>query len=160
MWLVIQAVKMSFLLSVAGTSTIRRGLRVEPLLLCIERVSWDASGTWLGCPLVAFLWRHVQLGEALGQSQNSLDKIPQEGLNSVAAEREVWVSLLDLLPPRPNLGKAVDNGWVDEWLTVCDVGGLQRTQCVRKQDRGITVLRPHNVLNQQLKQCNTSITHH
>jgi len=86
--------------------------------------------------------------------------IPQEELKSVSREREVWVSLLDLLPPRPNLGKAVDNGWVDEWLTVCDVGGFQRTQCVRKQDRGITVLRPHNVLNQQLKQCNTSITHH
>ncbi|KAK0145689.1 hypothetical protein N1851_015411 [Merluccius polli] len=31
-----------------------------------------------------------------------VERIPQEELDEVAGEREVWASLLRLLPPRPN----------------------------------------------------------
>jgi len=31
-------------------------------------------------------------------------RISQEKLESVAGERDVWISLLNLLPPRPDLG--------------------------------------------------------
>jgi len=37
-------------------------------------------------------------------------RIPYKKLESVAGERDVWVSLRELLPPRPDLGKVENNG--------------------------------------------------
>ena len=52
--------------------------------------------------------------EAPWQTQNMLDGsynpsvpelwIPHEELESVAGERDIWVSLFDLFPPLPDLG--------------------------------------------------------
>jgi len=39
--------------------------------------------------------------------------IPQEEPESVAGERDVLLSLLDLLPQRPDLGLEDKNGWMD-----------------------------------------------
>ncbi|XP_051936482.1 uncharacterized protein LOC127610385 [Hippocampus zosterae] len=123
----IQAAEMSFLRRVSGlslrdkvrSSVIREGLRVEPLLLHIER----SQMRWLGhlirmpperlpgevfraCPTgrrprgrPRTRWRDyvTQLAwERLG--------IPRGELEEVAREREVWASLLKLLPPRPGPG--------------------------------------------------------
>ncbi|KAM9351969.1 uncharacterized protein tmed6 [Symphorus nematophorus] len=39
--------------------------------------------------------------------------IPQEELESVVMERDIWNSLLSLLPPQPNPGYVEENGWMD-----------------------------------------------
>ena len=121
----IQAAEMSFLRRVSGlslrdrmrSSVIRERLKVEPLLLRIER----SQMRWLGhlvrmpperLPHMVFRarptgkrprgrprkrWRDyiAQLAwERLG--------IPPEELDEVAGEREAWAPLLELLPPRPD----------------------------------------------------------
>ena len=76
-------------------SVIREGLGVEPLLLRIEL-------RWLGHlvrmpPGPRTRWRDYvsRLGwERLG--------VPPEELEGVAGDRDVWVSLLKPLPPRPD----------------------------------------------------------
>ncbi|GAA6082711.1 uncharacterized protein LOC111191400, partial [Tachysurus ichikawai] len=123
----IQAAEMSFLRGVAGRSlgggvggsVAREELRVEPLLLHIER----SQLRWLGhlfrmppgrlpgevfraCPTgrrprgrPRTRWRDYVsrlAWERLG--------IPPEELEEVSGEREVWASLLRLLPPRPSPG--------------------------------------------------------
>ena len=125
----VQAAEMSFLRRVAGfslrdrvrSSVIRRGLGVEPLLLRIER----SQLRWLGhltrmppgrlpgevfraCPTgrrprgrPRTRWRdYVSLlaWERLG--------IPRIELDEVVGEREVWASLLKMLPPRPDPGRS------------------------------------------------------
>uniref|UniRef100_A0A669EXX2 Reverse transcriptase domain-containing protein n=1 Tax=Oreochromis niloticus TaxID=8128 RepID=A0A669EXX2_ORENI len=123
----IQAAEMSFLRRVAGlslrdrvrSSAIREGLRVEPLLLHIERsqLRWFghltrmSPGRLLGevfraCPTerrprgrLRTRWRDYisrLAWERLG--------VPPDKLEEVAGEREDWASLLRLLPPRPGLG--------------------------------------------------------
>ena len=121
----IQAAEMSFLRRVAGlslrdrvrSSAIREELGVEPLLLRVER----GQLRWLGhlvrmpperLPGVVFRacptgkrprgrprtrWRDYVsrlVWERLG--------VPPEELEEVAGERDVWTSLLRLLPPRPD----------------------------------------------------------
>ncbi|XP_056892948.1 PVR cell adhesion molecule related 2 like isoform X5 [Takifugu flavidus] len=123
----VQAAEMSFLRRVAGlslrdmvrSSAIREELGVEPLLLRVER----SQMTWLGhlvrmppgrLPGEVFMacpsgrrppgrprtrWRDYVsrlVWECLG--------IPPDELEEVAGEREVWASLLRLLPPRPDPG--------------------------------------------------------
>ncbi|KAK3535487.1 hypothetical protein QTP70_016908 [Hemibagrus guttatus] len=123
----IQAAEMSFLRRVAGrslrdrvrSSVTREELGVEPLLLHIER----GQLRWLGhlfqkppgrlpgevfraCPTgkrprgrPRTRWRDYVFRlawERLG--------VPPEELEEVAREREVWASLLRLLPPRPGSG--------------------------------------------------------
>ncbi len=123
----IQAAEMSFLRRVAGrslrdrvrSSVTREELRVEPLLLHIER----GQLRWLGhlfrmppgrlpgkvfqaCPTgrrsrgrPRTRWRYYVsrlAWERLG--------VPPEELEEVSREREVWASLLRLLPPRPGPG--------------------------------------------------------
>jgi len=43
--------------------------------------------------------------------------VPPEELEEVAGDRDVWVSLLKLLPPRPP-GEAADDGWMDGWIYI------------------------------------------
>ncbi|KAK3539176.1 hypothetical protein QTP86_028667, partial [Hemibagrus guttatus] len=128
----IQAAEMSFLRRVAGrslrdrvrSSVTREELGVEPMLLHIER----GQLRWLGhlfrmppgclpgevfraCPTgkrprgrPRTRWRDYVFRlawERLG--------VPPEELEEVAREREVWASLLRLLPPRPGSGWAEDN---------------------------------------------------
>ncbi|KAK3544536.1 hypothetical protein QTP86_015589 [Hemibagrus guttatus] len=123
----IQAAEMSFLCRMAGrslrdrvrSSVTQEELRVEPLLLHIER----GQLRWLGhlfrmpprclpgevfwaCPTGKrprgrhrTCWRDYVFRlawECLG--------VPPEELEEVAREREVWASLLRLLPPRPGSG--------------------------------------------------------
>ena len=125
----VQAAEMSFLRRVAGfslrdrvrSSVIREELGVEPLLLRIER----SQLRWLGhlirmppgrlpgevfraCPTgrrprgrPRTRWRdYVSLlaWERLG--------IPRVELDEVVGEREVWASLLKMLPPRPDPGRS------------------------------------------------------
>ena len=132
----IQAAKMGFLRRVSGlslrdrvrSSVISEGLGVEPLLLRIDR----SQMRWLGhlvrmppgrLPGEVFRARHTwrrprgrprtcwrdyvsQLAwERLG--------VPPEELEEVSGDRDVWVSLLKLLPPRPDPREAADNGWMD-----------------------------------------------
>ncbi|TWW62329.1 R2 Retrovirus-related Pol polyprotein from type I retrotransposable element [Takifugu flavidus] len=77
------------------SSDIREGLRVEPLLLHIERSVPDMSGRRPhGRPRTR--WRDYisrLAWERLG--------VPPEELMEVARERAVWASFLKLLPPRP-----------------------------------------------------------
>ncbi|XP_048880792.1 uncharacterized protein LOC125748552 [Brienomyrus brachyistius] len=125
----VQAAEMSFLRRVAGlslrdrvrSSVIRRGLRVEPLLLRIERSQMRWLGHLIRMPpgrLPGEVFRACPTGrrprgrprtrwrdyvsrlawERLG--------VPPEELDEVAGEREVWVSLLRLLPPRPDSGSS------------------------------------------------------
>ncbi|TWW56187.1 hypothetical protein D4764_08G0001740 [Takifugu flavidus] len=123
----VQAAEMSFLQRVAGlslrdrvrSSAIREELGVESLLLRVER----SQMRWLGhlvrmppgrlpgevfraCPSSRrppgrprTRWRDYVsrlVWERLG--------IPPDGLEEVAGVREVWASLLRLLPPRPDPG--------------------------------------------------------
>ena len=55
----------------------------------------------------SFLLRRLRLAwERLG--------VPREELDKVAGEREVWASLLRLLPPRPDQDKRKKmDGWMD-----------------------------------------------
>ncbi|TWW60988.1 hypothetical protein D4764_05G0010780 [Takifugu flavidus] len=93
---------MSFLRRVAGlsirdrvrSSAIREELGVEPLLLSAER---NQIRRPLGRPRTR--WRDYVsqlVWEHLGISPDVLEEL--------AREREVWVSLLRLLPPRPEPG--------------------------------------------------------
>ena len=41
--------------------------------------------------------------------------LPEE-LGEVSGVREVWVSLLRQMPPRPGPGQAEENGWVNGWM--------------------------------------------
>ncbi|GAA6107076.1 uncharacterized protein LOC111191400, partial [Tachysurus ichikawai] len=99
----IQAAKMSFLRRVAGrsltdrvrSSGTREELRVEPLLLHIER----SQLRWLG-----HLFRMTPgrlPGEVFRACPNG--RRPRE-LEEVSGEKEVWASLLSLLPSRPGPG--------------------------------------------------------
>jgi len=60
---------------------------------------------------------HVPLGRDPGE-RLAWERVgvPPEELEEVAGDRDVWVSLLKLLPPRPDTGEAADDGWiVDGW---------------------------------------------
>ncbi|TWW59397.1 hypothetical protein D4764_06G0009270 [Takifugu flavidus] len=124
----VQAAEMSFLRRVAGlslrdrvrSSAIREELRVEPLLLRVERSQMRWLGHLLRMPpgrLPGEVFRACPSGrrppgrprtrwrdyvsrlawERLG--------IPPDELEEVAGEREVWASLLRLLPPQPDPDK-------------------------------------------------------
>ncbi|KAK9541149.1 hypothetical protein VZT92_001216 [Zoarces viviparus] len=124
-WL--QAAEMSFLRRVAGlslrdrvrSSVIRGELGVEPLLLRVER----SQLRWFGhlirmppgrLPLEVFQARstgkrprgrpRTRWRDYISQLAWEHLGIPQNELEHVAGEREVWVSLLGLLPPRPDPG--------------------------------------------------------
>ncbi|KAI3364646.1 hypothetical protein L3Q82_011430 [Scortum barcoo] len=85
--------------------------------------------------------------EASGKTQDTLERlclsrlawerlgVPPEELEEVSGVREVWASLLRLLPPcDPVPDQADENGWMDGWMDVCllaSVGGrLQRRSAV------------------------------
>jgi len=118
---------MSFLRRVAGlnlrdmvrSSDIRRELGVEPLLLRIEK----SQPRWFRhlirmppgrLPLEVFQARptgrrprvrpRTHWRDYISQLAFERLGIPQNELENVPGEREVWVSLLGLLPPRPNPG--------------------------------------------------------
>ena len=123
----VQAAEMSFLRRVAGlslrdrvrSSVIREELGVDPLLLRVER----SQMRWLGhlvrmppgrLPGEVF-WARPTGRRPRGRprtrwrdyvSRLAWERlgIPQEELDEVAGEREVWASLLRLLPPRPDPG--------------------------------------------------------
>ncbi|KAK0142203.1 hypothetical protein N1851_020089 [Merluccius polli] len=102
----VQAAEMSFLRTVAGlslrdrvrSSVIREELGIDPLLLRVERSQARPTGrrprgrprTRWRDDVSRLAWEHLG--------------IPQEELDEVAGEREVWASLLRLLPPRPDPG--------------------------------------------------------
>ncbi|KAK3538572.1 hypothetical protein QTP86_006658 [Hemibagrus guttatus] len=109
----IQAAEMSFLRTVAGrslrdrvrSSITREELGVEPLLLHIER----GQLRWLGhlfrmpperLPGEVF-WACPTGKRPRGRRLG----VPPEELEEVSGEREVWASLLRLLPPRPGSGQ-------------------------------------------------------
>ena len=123
----VQAAEMSFLRRVAGlslrdrvrSSVIRERLGVEPLLLRVER----SQMRWL-VHLIRMPPGHLP-GEVFrarptGRRPRGRPRtrwrdyvsrlawerlgIPQEELDHVAGVREVWASLLKLLPPRPDPG--------------------------------------------------------
>jgi len=123
----IQVAEMSFLRRVAGlslrdrvrSSDIMRELGVEPLLLRIER----SQLRWFGhlirmppgrLPLEVFQARPTgrrPRGRPRTRWRDYISwlacerlGIPQNELGNVAGERKVWVSLLGLLPPRPDPG--------------------------------------------------------
>lgn len=56
--------------------------------------------------------------------------VPQGELESVTGERDVWVSLLDMLPPGPNCGYVVEDG---KW----------RSMVVWEQSVLSLIVRPH-----------------
>ncbi|KAK0150407.1 Craniofacial development protein 2 [Merluccius polli] len=123
----VQAAEMSFLRRVAElslrdrvrSSVIREELGVDPLLLRVER----SQMRWLGhlvrmppgrLPGEVFRARPTgrrPWGRPRTRWRDYLSRlawerfgIPQEELDEVAGEREVWASLLRLLPPRPDPG--------------------------------------------------------
>ncbi|KAK0146684.1 Craniofacial development protein 2 [Merluccius polli] len=123
----VQAAEMSFLRRVAGlslrdrvrSSVIREELGVDPLLLRVER----SQMRWLGhlvrmppgrLPGEVFRARPTgrrPRGRPRTRWRDYVSRlawerlgIPQEELDEVAGEREVWASLLRLLPPRPDPG--------------------------------------------------------
>ncbi|KAK0154400.1 putative uncharacterized transposon-derived protein F52C9.6 [Merluccius polli] len=123
----VQAAEMSFLRRVAGlslrdrvrSSVIREELGVDPLLLRVER----SQMRWLGhlvrmppgrLPGEVFRARPTgrrPRGRPRTRWRDYVSRlawerlgIPQEELAAVAGEREVWASLLRLLPPRPDPG--------------------------------------------------------
>uniref|UniRef100_A0A671UNG7 Reverse transcriptase domain-containing protein n=2 Tax=Sparus aurata TaxID=8175 RepID=A0A671UNG7_SPAAU len=123
----IQAAEMSFLRRVAGrslrdrvkSSVTREELRVEPLLLHIERSQLRWLGHLFRMP-PGRLPREVFLACPSGRRPRGrprtrwcdyvaqlawerLGVLPEE-LEAVSGEREVWVSLLRQLPPRPGPG--------------------------------------------------------
>ena len=101
------------------SSAIREGLGVEPLLLCVERGQLRWFGQLMRMP-PGRLPREVFLARPTGRRPrgrprtrwrgyiSSLSRerlgIPQSELAGVAGEREVWGSLLKMLPPRPDFG--------------------------------------------------------
>lgn len=123
----VQAAEMSFLRRVAGlslrdrvrSSVIREELGVEPLLLRIEKSQMRWLGHLIRMPpgrLPGEVFRARPTGRRpRGRprtrwrdyvSQLAWERlgVPREELDEVAGEREVWVSLLRLLPPRPDPG--------------------------------------------------------
>ncbi|KAK0135736.1 Craniofacial development protein 2 [Merluccius polli] len=123
----VQAAEMSFIRRVAGlslrdrvrSSVIREELGVDPLLLRVER----SQMRWLGhlvrmppgrLPGEVFRARPTgrrPRGRPRTRWRDYVSRlawerlgIPQEELAEVAGEREVWASLLRLLPPRPDPG--------------------------------------------------------
>ena len=56
---------------------------------------------------------HAGKTTSLGWPRKDLGFLSEE-LGETAGEREVWASLLKLLPPRPNYGYAEVNGWMHE----------------------------------------------
>ena len=121
----VQAAEMSFLRRVAGlslrdrvrSSAIREDLRVEPLLLRVERSQMRWLGHLIRMPpgrLPGEVFRARPTGKRpRGRprtrwrdyvSQLAWERlgVPREELDDVAGEREVWASLLKLLPPRPD----------------------------------------------------------
>ena len=59
-------------------------------------------------------------------------RIPPEELDKVAGEREVWASLLRLLPPRPNPGYAVNNKRINVMvfvLPISEFGSYMKPFC-------------------------------
>ena len=123
----IQAAEMSFLRRVAGrslrdrvrSSVTREELRVEPLLLHIERSQLRWLGHLFRMP-PGRLPREVFQARLTGRRPRGRPRtrwrdyvsrlawerlgVPPEELEEVAREREVWASLLRLLPPRPGPG--------------------------------------------------------
>ncbi|KAM4551690.1 putative transposon-derived protein F52C9.6 isoform 1-T3 [Odontesthes bonariensis] len=120
----IQAAEMSFLRRVSGlslrdgvrSSVIREGLGVEPLLLCIERGQMRWLGHLVRMPpgrLPGEVFRARPTGKRpRGRprtrwrdyvSRLAWERlgVPPEELEEVAGDRDVWASLLKLLPPRP-----------------------------------------------------------
>uniref|UniRef100_A0A671UC54 ribonuclease H n=1 Tax=Sparus aurata TaxID=8175 RepID=A0A671UC54_SPAAU len=118
----VQAAEMGFLRRVAGvslrdrvrSSAIREGLGVEPLLLCVERSQLRWFGHLMRMP-PGRLPREVFLARPTGRRPRGRPRtrwtdyisslawerlgIPQSELADVAGERDVWGSLLKLLPP-------------------------------------------------------------
>ncbi|KAL3043760.1 hypothetical protein OYC64_003589 [Pagothenia borchgrevinki] len=123
----IQAAEMGFLRRVAGvslrdkvrSSVIREGLGVEPLLLRVERSQLKWFGHLVRMP-PGRLPREVFQARPAGRRPRGRPRtrwrdytsslawerlgIPQSELVDVARERNVWGSLLELLPPRPDHG--------------------------------------------------------
>ncbi|KAK3547561.1 hypothetical protein QTP86_024709 [Hemibagrus guttatus] len=123
----IQAAEMSFLHRVAGhslrdrvrSSVTRKELGVEPLLLHIERGQLRWLGHLFRMPL-GRLPGEVFRACPTGKRPRGRPKtrwrdyvsrlaweclgVPLEELEEVSGEREVWASLLRLLPPRPGSG--------------------------------------------------------
>ena len=123
----VQAAKMGFLHRVAGvslrdrvkSSAIREGLGVEPLLLCMERNQLRWFGHLMRMP-PGHLPREVFLAHPTGRKPRGRPRAswrdyisslawerlgnPQSDLAEVAREREVWGSLLNLLPLQPDFG--------------------------------------------------------
>ncbi|KAK0144601.1 putative uncharacterized transposon-derived protein F52C9.6 [Merluccius polli] len=126
----VQAAEMSFLRRVAGlslrdrvrSSVIREELRVDPLLLRIERSQMRWLGHLVRMP-PGCLPDEVLRARPTGRrprgrlrtrwrdyvSRLAWERlgIPREELDEVAEEREVWASLLRLLPPATH-GKKMD----------------------------------------------------
>ncbi len=123
----IQAAEISFLRRVAGcslrdrvrSSVTREELRVEPLLLDIERSQLRWLGQLFrmppGCLPGEVFWARPTGKRPRARpktcwrdyvSQLAWERlgIPPEVQDEVSREREVWASLLRLLPPRPGPG--------------------------------------------------------
>ncbi|KAK3556338.1 hypothetical protein QTP70_007102 [Hemibagrus guttatus] len=123
----IQVAEMSFLRRVAGrslrdrvrSSVTREGLGVEPLLLHIKRGQLRWLGHLLQIPpgrLPGEVFRACPTGKRprgrprtrwrdyVFQLARECLGVPPEELEEVAREREVWASLLRLLPLRPGSG--------------------------------------------------------
>ncbi|XP_061894160.1 solute carrier family 25 member 55a isoform X1 [Entelurus aequoreus] len=123
----VQAAQMSFLRRVVGlslrdrvrSSAIRGELKVKTLLLHMERSQMRWFGHLVRRPPER-LPREVFRARPTGRRPRGRPRtrwedyvsrlawerlgIPWEELDEVAGEREVWASLLRLLPPRPDLG--------------------------------------------------------
>ena len=108
----IQADEMSFLRRVARLSFRDRVRRSELLLLRVKRSLLRWFGHLIRVPLVGGLLGTSNWQEASGQTQNTLEDyiahaawehqgVPQDKLVSVAGDRDIWKSLLSLLPLRP-----------------------------------------------------------
>ncbi|XP_061762964.1 retrovirus-related Pol polyprotein from type-2 retrotransposable element R2DM isoform X1 [Nerophis ophidion] len=112
----VQAAEMSFLRRVAG---LWEELKVKPLLLHVERSQMRWFGHLVRMPPER-LPREVFRARPTGRRPRGRPRtrwedyvsrlawerlgIPREELDEVTGEREVWASLLRLLPPRPDLG--------------------------------------------------------
>ncbi|KAI3375665.1 hypothetical protein L3Q82_003973 [Scortum barcoo] len=130
----IQAAEMSFLRRVAGRSLrdkMRSSRSREPLLLHIER----SQLRWLGhlfrmppgclprevfqaCPTGRRPWGRPRTRWRDYVSRLAWERlgVPLEELEEVSGVREVWASLLRLLPPHdPVPDQAVEDGWMDGW---------------------------------------------
>ena len=113
---------MSFLRRLAGlslrdrvrSSVIQRELGVDPLLLRVKRSQMRWLGHLIRMPpgcLPGEVFRARPRGRPSTRWRDYVSRlawehlgIPREELDEVAGEREVWASLLRLLPPRPDPG--------------------------------------------------------